>query len=255
MTLQDLRDRVVARRTELDELRPLRCFAIEGLRLYFDLDLTYSSNAIEGHTLTARETAELIEHGITVGGKRLRDHLEAEDHYAAVQWMRELAASASALGEGVVTELHRRIVVRSQPEIAEFYSEFGRRIRGSAVVFPNARKIPQLMEAFGSELEQADLTADAAFDAHLRLVPIHPFSDGNGRTARLLMNLLLIRGGWPPVAIRPEDRDVYLDALEEAQLSGDSQAYLTLMFQRLDFTLADYVGLMRDALVDGKDAR
>jgi Fic family protein len=254
-TLEELRESVASRRAELDDLRPLRWRAIEALRLYFDLDLTYTSNAIEGNTLTARETAELIEHGITVGGKQLRDHLEAEDHFAAVQWMREMAAASGPIGEKVVTELHRRIVLRSRPEIAGLYSEFARRIRGSAVIFPAAHKLPGLMEAFGAELEEGQATPDAAFDAHLRLVSIHPFSDGNGRTARLLMNLILIRGGWPPISVRPEDRDEYLAALEAAQLNEERVLYDTLMYRRLDATLADYVGLMREALVDGKDAR
>lgn len=246
--LQTLREGVAARRAELDRLRPLKPGALEALRFYYDVELTYTSNAIEGNTLTARETAELIEHGLTVGGKRLRDHLEAEDHYAAVQWMRELAAAATPVGELTVTELHRRVVLRSRPEIAGVYSSFARRIQGSAVVFPNPLKVPSLMDAFGQRLALAEATPDEAFRAHLELVSIHPFADGNGRTARLLMNLLLLRGGWPPISIRPEDRNVYLDGLEKTQLTGDHTPYLTLMFERLDATLTDYIGVLEEAL-------
>jgi Fic family protein len=109
-------------------------------------------------------------------------------------------------------------------------------------------KIPDLMREFGRELELAPATPDAAFSAHFRLTAIHPFSDGNGRTARLLMNLLLLRGGNVPVAVRPEDRSVYLDALERASLAADLRPFLTLMNERLDVTLAEYLDALREAL-------
>jgi Fic family protein len=247
MDLASLHQSIAARKAALDALRPLRAAALQQLRKYHDLDLTYTSNAIEGNQLTARETAEVIEHGITIAGKRLRDHLEAQDHYEAVQWVHELASGTAPLGEGVVAELHRRIVARSQPEIAGSYSQLPRRILGSNVVFPNPLKIPALMEAFGAWLERAEASADAAFEAHLRLVTIHPFSDGNGRTARLLMNLVLLRAGYPLVAVRPQDRAAYLDALERAQLTGDDAPYRALMLQRLDATLGEYLNALEGA--------
>jgi Fic family protein len=243
----DLKARVADRKRALDALRPLGQAALAQLQTHYDVELTFTSNAIEGNTLTYRETAEVIEHGLTVGGKPLRDHLEAVDHYAAVQWMREIAAEATPLGETTVTELHRRIVARSQPEIASFYSPYPRRVAGSAVVFPNPAKTPALMEAFGDWLRDAPATAETAFDAHFRLTAIHPFSDGNGRTARLLMNLILIRGGYPPVAVRPEDRKAYLDALEQASLSGDLAGFQNLMHQRLLDTLDAYVRTLEEA--------
>lgn len=246
--MDQLKRAIAAKLAELNRLRPLRPDALRNLTRYYDIELTYTSNAIEGNTLTYRETAELIEHGITVGGKPLRDHLEAEDHHQAVLWMRELAAAAAPPGEAVVTELHRRIVARSRPEIAGVYSNHPRRVAGSAVVFPNPAKIPTLMEAFGRDLEAAPPTAEAAFDAHFRLTAIHPFSDGNGRTARLLMNLMLLRGGYAPVAVRPEDRAAYLDALEHASLTGDRVPFQALMHARLDATLEAYLSAYREAL-------
>ena len=109
---------IAARKAELDRLRPLSGEALRQLQKHHDVELTYTSNAIEGNTLTYRETAEVIEHGVTVGGKPLRDHLEAVDHYEAIVWMRELASGREPIGEDVVCELHRRIVARSQPSIA-----------------------------------------------------------------------------------------------------------------------------------------
>src|SRR5438105_15676651 len=119
--MDELLAQIAAKKARLDVLRPLADAALRHLQKYYDVELTYTSNAIEGNTLTLRETAELIEHGITVGGKPLRDHLEAVDHYEAVLWMRELAAKATPIDETSVCELHRRIVLRSHPEIGGIY--------------------------------------------------------------------------------------------------------------------------------------
>jgi Fic family protein len=240
-----LLEQIAAKKAELDRLRPMSEAALRELQKYYDVELTYTSNAIEGNTLTHRETAEVIEHGITVGGKKLKDHLEAVDHYEAVLWMRELAAQSIPIGESVVRELHRRVVARSEPEIAGVYSRLPRRIRGSAVVFPNWAKIPELMEAFGRGLSAAQATPEAAFAAHFHLTAIHPFTDGNGRTARLMMNLMLIRGGYVPMSVRPEDRKDYLDALEHGSLKDDLRPFQILMHRRLDETLAEYLNALR----------
>jgi Fic family protein len=239
----DLLAAIGTRKAELDRLRPMSGAALAGLQKYYDVDLTYTSNAIEGNTLTLRETAEVIEHGITVGGKPLKDHLEAVDHYDAVLWMRGIAAATAPVGEAVVRDLHRRIVARSEPGIAGIYSPHARRIAGSPVVFPNPLKVPDLMRA----------TPAAAFDAHFRLTAIHPFSDGNGRTSRLLMNLLLLRAGYVPLAVRPEDRSRYLDTLEHGSLAGDLQPFQTFMHERLDATLGSYLDALREALPGADD--
>ena len=236
------------KKEQLDQLRPLSADALAHLQKYYDVELTYTSNAIEGNTLTHRETAEVIKHGITVGGKSLREHLEAVDHYEALLWMRELAAKSVQVGENIVYEMHRRIVARSQPEIAGIYSSHARRIAGSPVIFPNPLIIPDLMATLGDWLEQAPPTPATAFEAHFRLTAIHPFSDGNGRTARLLMNLLLIRDGYTPVAVRPEDRKTYLDTLEQASLANDLKPFQTFMHERLDATLDEYLSALQESL-------
>jgi Fic family protein len=239
---------IAAKKERLDAMRPVSREALLALQKSYDVDLTYTSNAIEGNTLTLRETAELIEHGITVGGKPLRDHLEALDHYNAVLWMRELAAKTTPLDETTVRELHRRIVYRSQPEIGGVYSTLPRRIAGSPVVFPNAIKIPGLMKEYGDWLAKARAQPAASFDAHFKLVAIHPFTDGNGRAARLLMNLLLLRGGYPPVAVRPEDRKTYLATLEHASMREDIKPFQSFMHERLDATLGEYLSALQEAL-------
>ena len=245
--MEALLRQIAAKMADLDRLRPLTERALAQIQRHYDVELTYTSNALEGNTLTLRETAEVIEHGITVGGKQLHDHLEAVDHYEAVQWIRRLADEETPIGEDTVRELHRRIVARSQPSIAGVYSDLPSRIAGSPVVFPNPAKIPQLMEEFGRWLEGAHEPA-AAFEAHFRLTAIHPFADGNGRAVRLLMNLMLLREGYPPVAVRPEDRKVYLNALERGSLAEDLLPFQTFMHERLDATLAEYLDAVREAL-------
>lgn len=245
--MDELLTSIAAKKERLDAMRPVSREALLALQKSYDVDLTYTSNAIEGNTLTLRETAELIEHGITVGGKPLRDHLEAVDHYNAVLWMRELAAKTTPIDETTVREVHRRIVFRSQPEIGGIYSTLPRRIAGSPVVFPSAVKIPGLMKEYGAWLAKAPPEPATSFDAHFRLAAIHPFADGNGRTARLLMNLLLLRGGYPPVAVRPEDRKTYLDALERASMREDIKPFQTFMHGRLDATLGEYLSTLQEA--------
>jgi Fic family protein len=246
--MDELLTSTAAKKERLDAMRPVSRAALLALQKAYDVDLTYTSNAIEGNTLTLRETAELIEHGITVGGKPLRDHLEAVDHYNAVLWMRELAAKTTPVDEATVRDLHRRIVFRSQPEIGGIYSTLPRRIAGSPVIFPNPVKIPQLMKEYGEWLSKAEPSPATSFYAHYRLAAIHPFSDGNGRTARLLMNLLLLREGYPPVAVRPEDRKTYLDTLEQASVRDDLKPFQTFMHRRLDATLGEYLSALQEAL-------
>jgi len=243
--MDELLNLIADKKAQLDALRPISAPALRQIQKSYDIDLTYTSNVIEGNTLTLRETAELIEHGITVGGKPLRDHLEALDHYDAVLWMRELAAKSTKLDEATVRELHRRIVARSQPGIAGIYSSLPRRIAGSPVVFPNPAKIAELMNSFGEQLTALEPNPAAIFAAHFRLTAVHPFSDGNGRTARLLMNLLLLRAGYPPIAVRPEDRKAYLDSLEHASLQEDLGPFQQLLHERLDNTLTDYLDILK----------
>lgn len=241
-------NRIRELKERLDALRPLAPGLLASLRQSYDIELTYTSNAIEGNTLTLRETAEVIQHGITVGGKKLAEHLEAIDHYDALHWMRDQAEAGTPLDEATVCELHRRVVLHSKPDIAGQYSQFPRRIAGSAVILPNAAKVPYLMKQLGEHLRDAPNTPESAFDAHFRLMEIHPFADGNGRTARLLMNLMLIRSGYPPIAVRPEDRKGYLDTLEHASLKQDIAPFQALMHGRLEATMKDYVGLFDEAI-------
>ena len=215
-----------------------------------DLELTYTSNAIEGNTLTAVETTMVIEQGITVAGKPLKHHLEIIDHFEALGYVRALARQSVRLTELDVRALHRLVVLRSQPDIAGRYADQGRYVltdygRHS---FPTPAEIPAMMGDFGTWLGTVVGTPGEGFDAHRRLVEIHPFNDGNGRTARLLMNLILIRGGYPAVSVRPEDRPAYIAALQLSQAGGGSEMFDRLLYKRLDESLAEYVSASRQAM-------
>jgi Fic family protein len=173
----------------------------------------------------------VIEQGITIAGKPLRDHLKALDHYDAIRYVRELARASGSLTQMDIRNLHRLVMLRSTPEVTGQYADQGRH------VFPSPAELRPLMETFAAWLAEAPMTPDTAFAAHRRLVDTHPFNDGNGRTARLLMNLVLIRGGYPPVPVRPEDRPRYIAALNLAQDGGGDGAFRTLLYERLDVTM------------------
>jgi len=245
-----LLDDIAAKKAELDRLRPRSPGGLGNLEHVHDLELTYTSNAIEGNTLTAAETTLVIERGITIGGKPLKDHLEAIDHHEAIRYVRELAHEPKPLTEMDVRNLHALVVKRSQPEIAGRYADQSRYvlIEGGRRHFPPPSAVPAMMGDFASWLGQAPNTPEAAFAAHRRLVDIHPFNDGNGRTARLLMNLILIRGGYPPVAVRPEDRPEYLRALQQAQAGRGTEGFDRLLYERLDATLNEYLNALKEAL-------
>jgi Fic family protein len=248
--MDDLLASIAAKKERLDELRPLSGKALAALEHYYDIELTYTSNAIEGNTLTRMETSMVIEKGITVGSKPLKDHLEAVDHYHAIRYVRELAQQTTPLTEGDVRNLHNLVVQRADPDIAGRYAD-GVRYTPTETgrhTFPSPAEVPPLMSDFAAWLRTAPNTPEAAFTAHRRLVDIHPFHDGNGRTARLLMNLVLMRGGYPPVAVRPEDRLRYIRSLAQEQAGQGADRFYQLLYERLDATLGEYLSALQEAL-------
>jgi cell filamentation protein, protein adenylyltransferase len=248
--MHDLLKRIAAKKAELDRLRPLSPHGLGNLEHVHDLELTYTSNAIEGNTLTAAETTFVIEHGLTIGGKPLRDHLEAIDHYEAIRYVRGLARAPGPLSEAEVRNLHRLVVWRSRPDIAGRYADQPRYVLTDTGrhAFPMPAEIPASMGDFAAWLRTVPDTPATAFTAHRRLVDIHPFNDGNGRTARLLMNLILLRGGYPPVAVRPGDRAAYINALQTAQSGHGTDPFDRLLYERLDAALDEYIAALNASL-------
>ena len=241
---------IAAKRAELDRLRPLSPGSVAALAAWYDVELTYTSNAIEGNTLTRSETAVVLEKGITVGGKPLRDHLEAVGHRDALGYVRVLAGRGEAVREGDVRELHRVVMARVDPLEAGRYSGVQRQILGSPLLLPSPAEIAPLMGDLGQWLaretaDAAGIAPEVAFRAHERLATIHPFTDGNGRTGRLLMNLVLLKAGYPPVVIGPEERLAYVDGLQALQVGGYAGPYTAFMIERLEASLDHHLDALR----------
>jgi Fic family protein len=221
MELNALLSRIDRLKAKIDKKRPLSESELKQLNDYFKVGVTYSSNAIEGNSLTETETKVLLEDGITVGGKPLRDIYEATGHGDAYDFM--LSASQNkklAITETLILRLHELFYQRLDSGNAGCYRNVRVIITGTDYLPPNYDKVPSLMTAFVKELNarkgKTHPVLLAAY-AHRRLVDIHPFVDGNGRTARLLMNLILINSGYFVASIPPILRTEYLDALRVAQ--------------------------------------
>lgn len=217
---------------------------VRNLDDWFRVELTYTSNAIEGNTLTRRETALVVEKGLTVGGKSLTEHLEATNHAHALDWVKEqVKRKPSSLTEKDILHIHDIILKGIDDANAGHYRSVPVRISGSAVVLPNPRKVPDLMQDFVEWLKHSGNLhpVELAAEAHYRLVTIHPFVDGNGRTARLLMNMILLMTGYPSAIIRKRDRLAYIGSLEKAQLGGSKDDYLKIIAKAVDRSLDIYL--------------
>jgi Fic family protein len=239
---------ITRKKQQLDTFRPLPPALVRNLDDWFRVELTFTSNAIEGNTLTRAETALVVEKGLTVGGKSLREHLEAANHAKALDFVHSMIERKPAeLTAKDVLSIHDMILKGIDDDNAGHYRSVPVRISGSAVIMPNPRKVPDLMDAFEEWLTSAPDLHPVAFagEAHYRLVSIHPFTDGNGRTARLLMNLLLLMHGYPPAIIRKRDRLAYINALETAQLGGPKDAYESLIMRAADRSLDIYLSAAR----------
>lgn len=232
------------KKQRLDTFRPLPPELVANLDEWFKVELTYTSNAIEGNTLTRAETALVVEKGITIKGKSLKEHLEATNHVEALDYIKTLVSKKRQdLRELDILEIHKAILQKIEENHAGRYRTQYARLTGSETVLPNPVKIPDLMKVFINWLtgENLDHPAKIAADAHFKLVTIHPFSDGNGRTSRLLMNLLLMQAGYPPAIIRKEDRLEYVNALEKGQAGNDIGDFYNLIYEAVDRSLDIYL--------------
>lgn len=218
MTLLDanIHRRLLAKKQRLDIHRPLSSQALKKLHETLEIAYTYNTNAIEGNTLTLKETQLVIREGITIRGKSLSEHLEAKNHPAAIAYVENMVNSP--LEEENVLELHR-ILFSGFCEGAGSYRNCQVYIEGRDIMPPPAFEVQQLIrDLLGwlknnpEELRPIELAA--VF--HHRFVEIHPFDDGNGRVGRLLLNLLLIKNGYPLTVIKTVDRRRYYDSLQKA---------------------------------------
>jgi Fic family protein len=229
----------------LDNFRPLSPAEVSRLREYFLVEWTHHSTALEGNTLSLQETRLVLLDGLAVGGKTLREHLEIVDHRDAVEWLENAVKDRLPLSEALIRELHRLVLKSAYPEEAGVYRRGAVRIAGSRHVPPPASDVPllvrEIVESYGAM--KGKHPVERAAWLHWRLVWVHPFVDGNGRTARLLMNFSLMRDGYPPTIIKKEERERYLDTLEEASLEGNLEPLIQLVAERVKESLLLYLSI------------
>jgi len=214
---QKVRDAVLAKKRELGAFKDLPKELYQGLITSTDIDHAHNSTAIEGNSLSLTEASLVVEKGITIGGKLLRDYNEVVDYAETLQTIRALALQKTTqMSNSLLCELHALLMKRTAPSQAGvFRKTFAMPALTPLGAYPNPAKIAQLMDEFERWLQNAD-TSDPlklAADAHFNLVYIHPFSDGNGRVSRVLSSLILLQNGYLPFLLAKEARPAYIDAL------------------------------------------
>lgn len=234
---------ILKKKEQLDAVRPLPKHTLRTLQEKLFLEWTYHSNAIEGNTLTLNETKVVLE-GITVGGKTLREHLEVINHQEAILYVEEIVKDEDPLTEWQIKNIHRLVLKGIDDSNAGVYREEQVFISGAKHVPPAAVLIPEKMEAMINwyKNESSHLNAiERGAMLHAIFVGIHPFIDGNGRTARLLLNLELMKDGYPPVIIKVENRLAYYEALDEAHTTQDYKDFISLVATEVKDSLDLYL--------------
>jgi Fic family protein len=245
---KDLYNRIVARKEELDKLRPFPKSSLERLKERMVIEWTYNSDAIEGNSLTLKETKLVLEDGLTIKGKPLKEHLEAINHKDAIKFVEHLVNKGSRIDILAIRQIHSLILAKIDDKEAGKYRNTPVRISGSSHTPPKSTLIPQLMTDFNNWLKSPKSTANIleyAAIAHFKLVHIHPFSDGNGRTARLLTNLILMKHGFPPAVVLKVDRKRYYDCLEKGHKSNDLKDFVNFIARSVERSVAVWTESMR----------
>lgn len=227
----------------LNHNRPLPSTAISKIKEALTIEWTYNSNSIEGNTLSLRETQMVLQDGITIRGKSLREHFEAKNHEKAIYYLNEIVNDDYKLRSIDILSLHNLVLRTIEDDFAGRIRNAGVRISGANFVPPNANKVSDLLDELiqfvnDNPLQLNDIELATIF--HHKLVWIHPFFDGNGRTVRLAINLLLLRKGFPPAIILKNDRKKYYEALNQAN-KGNYQKLTLLMCQALERTVNIYL--------------
>ena len=215
---------------KLNSKRPISKELLKSLKESINLELIYNSNGIEGNTLTLRETQVVLE-GITVGGKTLKEHLEAINHEQAILFLDELIKDKKPITEWNIKNIHQLILKDIDDANAGKYRCENVKIKGATHIPPDYLIVPELMEKLIINYEDWKKYHPIVRAAllHGELVKIHPFIDGNGRTSRLIMNLSLMNSGYVPVIIKKDKRLEYYNALDKAHITGDYTDFIKLV--------------------------
>ena len=233
------------KRERLDKMRPLTPGEVKRLQEEFMVEFTYNSNAIEGNTLTLKETALVLE-GMTIDQKPLKDHLEAVGHRDAFLYIQDIAKQDIPLSEYVIKSIHSLVLI-NQPEDKGVFRKIPVRIMGAYTepVQPYLiePKITELL-AVNEERKVTMNTIERIARFHLEFEGIHPFIDGNGRTGRLILNLDLIRNGFPPINVKFADRKKYYDAFDAYYRDGSADAMTDLIAGYVNERLDEYLKIL-----------
>ncbi|TFJ94396.1 Fic family protein [Lentibacillus salicampi] len=237
-------------KNELDQLRPLPPEAIKNLSEVYRVEWTYHSNAIEGNTLSLNETKIVLEEGLTIGGKRLREHLEVINHSEAIDFVTEYVSQNQPVNENALRKIHYLILKNIDNKNAGAYRQVNVRISGSEHKPPHFLQVQNEIEKLFTWYEEKKgllHPVELAAFFHFRFVYIHPFSDGNGRTARLLMNFILMNNGYPPAIVKAEDkqRARYYKTLEMASVDQNAEPFIGLISECAEDSLNDYLNTVR----------
>ncbi|MBI5699875.1 Fic family protein [Candidatus Saganbacteria bacterium] len=248
MELENLLKEIDQKKAKIDAARPLPKIVLDKLIDYLDVEWTYNSNAIEGNTMTLRETMLILKEGLTISGKSMREHLEVTNHKNAIDYLEELLKKIEPITQDDIKKIHSLILEGIKNNYAGQYRDVEVYISGSDVKLPLPEKLADLMLGFSRWLVDRQENKDLhpvrfAAQAHFKLVDIHPFIDGNGRTARLLMNFILMKYGYP-IAIfecETEKRKAYYSALQAGH-KGNLLPFEAMVAEYVNSTADKYIG-------------
>lgn len=243
LALQSTYDRIFLKKEKLQKARPLSQMALGKIKEAISIEWTYNSNSIEGNSLTLRETQMVLQEGITVKGKPLREHFEAHNHDKAIDLLYKLLETGKKIRSADILSIHALVLRSIEDDFAGRLRYGAVRISGANFIPPAAHKVPDLFDELiefvnANPLQLNDIEMATVF--HHKFVYIHPFFDGNGRTVRLAMNLFLMQKGFPPAIILKNDRKKYYDALNSAN-KGNYEKLLLIVAQAMERTLNIYL--------------
>ena len=234
-------------KAKIDSFRPLSENILKQIKAYFKISFTYTSNAIEGNTLSLSETKIIIEDGITIGGKPVKDHLEVIGQANAYDLLFDIAQNEKDITEQTILKLHHMLYNNIDEAKSGKYRDCNVLITGSEYELPKHDKLSELMQEFCAEIPvKKENLHPVEFSAwlHERLVSIHPFIDGNGRTARLIMNLALLQAGYNIITIPPVVRNDYIFGLQEAQLKNNIQPFTNFISEMVLEAQKEYLRII-----------
>lgn len=245
---EKLQLRIDEKLKKLNSLRPLPISAVEKLKAKFEIEMTYNSNAIEGNSLTLKETYLVINEGLTIKGKPLKDHLEAKNHQEALEYLYDLVDvnKKNTISENLIRALNQIVQQNIDKEWAGRYRNSAVIIGGSDHKPPDALEVPKMMRNLIAWIKnnRDNLNSiELASILHHKLVYIHPFFDGNGRTSRLAMNVILMQSGFPLVIVMKNDRKKYYQTLSLAD-KGDYTPFVNFIARAVERTLDIYLKIL-----------